>query len=142
MNDSEFVNLIDRAGVQAAIDAMFRLGLFGKIPAARSRVFVRLLSLAVRNFARPQAITSEGEPANPPRAAHDEQVFTNSRLGFNDYSADVVSALANAELSRRVQEIQDIGAKRQEYLKTNDTWAPHEPLAKESKAYLTPFYGA
>ena len=142
MTNSDFVNLIDRSGVQAAIDAMFRLELFGKIPAARSRVFVRLLSLAVRNFDRAQSTTPDGQLADPPRAAHDEQVFTNSRLGFNDYSAGVVSALQNAELSRRVQEIEDIGARRQEYLKTNDMWAPTEPLNQASRAYLTPFYGA
>ncbi|HXU24959.1 MAG TPA: hypothetical protein VN697_13105, partial [Tepidiformaceae bacterium] len=113
-----------------------------KIPPARSRVFVRLLSLAVRNFDRPQTTSPEGGAGDPQRAAHDERTFTNARRGFNDHSADVVDALNNAELSRRVQEIADIGAKRQEYLKTNDTWAPHEPLNQASKAYLTPFYGA
>lgn len=139
---ASFVNLIDRSGVQAAIDAMFRLELFGKIPPARSRVFVRLLSLAVRNFDNPHAATASTGQAAPVRAAHDDQAFSASRLGFDEHSSEIVTALDYAELSRRVQEIQDVGSKRSEYLKINDMWKPPEPRGHGPGDYLMPFYGS
>lgn len=44
------LNLSNRAGIQAAIDLVIRLELYGKISPARSRNILRALSVAVRNF--------------------------------------------------------------------------------------------
>jgi hypothetical protein len=44
------IDLSTRAGVQAALDAVIRLELLGRIPERRARNLIRALSVAVRNF--------------------------------------------------------------------------------------------
>ena len=120
LDDTSNFALSDRASVQAAIDTVFRLELAGKIPPSRSRVIVRLLSLAVRNFDRPKRESYYDAVV----ATHDPQTYTERRQALDTQLDGIVQALEGDELNRRVWAIADVGSKRQEYLKANDLFAP------------------
>jgi hypothetical protein len=120
LDDTSNFTLSDRASVQAVIDAILRLELAGKIPPSRSRVVVRLLSLAVRNFDRPRR---EGY-YDAVVATHDPQTYAERRQALDTHLGDIVQGLEGDELNRRVWAIADVGSKRQEYLKANDLFAP------------------
>ncbi len=120
LDDASDFTLSDRASIQAAIDAVLRLELTGKIPSSRSRVVVRLLSLAVRNFDRPKR---DGY-YDAVIAAHDPETYAQRRQVLDSHIGGIVDSLAGDELNRRVQAIADVGARRQEYLKANDLFAP------------------
>jgi hypothetical protein len=125
--DPETLDLSDRTGVQAVIDAVLRLELCGKIPPTRSRVIVRLLSLAVRNFDR-AARTGYYDAVV---AAHDPVAYRERRQALHDQIDEVADYLYGDELARRTAAIADVGSKRQEFLKANDLFAPPPPRASD-----------
>lgn len=56
------LNLANRAGIQAAIQAVAALEFAGRLPAARTRNLLRALALAARNFEPPRTKRDEDAP--------------------------------------------------------------------------------
>jgi len=118
--DPGALDLSDRAGVQAVIDFVLRLELCGKMPPSRSRPIVRLLGFAYRNFDRP-ARTGYYDAVI---GAHDPATYRERRQALHDQMGELADSLHDDEFNRRMSAIADVGAKRQEFLKANDLFAP------------------
>jgi hypothetical protein len=104
----ENLALTDRANLQLAIDALFRLELTGQLPASRSRQVTRILAVAARN------LTSKNAP-----------VIRQARCSspVSPIDRDLLKALAAASEKddyREVREIQRESALRQQLARDID----------------------
>jgi hypothetical protein len=116
--DLGFVNLTNRTGIQALLDALLRLELLGKLPSARSRMVVRLLSLAIRNFdtaARMHHLDAQV-------ATHDTNAYGRARHAFDAQTEDLISSLRINEITHLGHEIQAETAHRTQRFSDEDDY--------------------
>jgi hypothetical protein len=118
----DFTNLLitfeDRTSIQAAIDVLVRLNLFGKIPLNRSSHLLRAISLAVRNFDSAGVVPSSGHSP-----AHDNDAYWARRSHLDDAIADIARALADDHATTRAEAISDARARVYETCQARDIFA-------------------
>jgi hypothetical protein len=139
--DLGFVNLTNRTSIQALLDSLLRLELLGKLPTARSRVIVRVLSLAIRNFdtaARMHHLDAQV-------ASHDTNAYGRTRHAFDAQVEDLLSSLRINEITHLGHEIQAETAHRTQRFSDEDDYgrtperAMPKPL-KPSEAWKLPHH--
>ncbi|MCK9518504.1 MAG: hypothetical protein M0R74_05690, partial [Dehalococcoidia bacterium] len=91
-------DLTDRASVQSLVDTVIRLELTGRLPDARARRLIRLLSIAIRNFDPPRFVPREGRLAFHERYRYENlRRHLESRLDEIFSLADANDAARNAD---------------------------------------------
>jgi hypothetical protein len=100
------VALSDRTAVQATLDGLLRLQLFGKIPLKRSSHILRTLSLAVRNFDKPIYTGLQGY-----RQTHAGDDYWDRRNHLDHDLEHIAHALTVDHQNARAEAISDASAK-------------------------------
>jgi len=129
--DLGFVNLTNRTAIQALLDALLRLELLGKLPTARSRMLVRILSLAIRNFdtaARMHHLDAQV-------ATHDTNAYGRARRAFDLQIDDLISSLTLNEIVHLGHELEAETAHRTQRFSDEDNYGrtPERAIPKPLK---------
>jgi len=116
--DLGFVNLTNRTSIQALLDSLLRLELLGKLPTARSRMLVRILSLAIRNFdtaARMHHLDAQV-------ASHGTSAYGRTRHAFDLQIDDLISSLTLNEIVHLGHELEAETAHRTQRYRDEDNY--------------------
>ena len=104
----ESLTLADRASLQEAIDAVFRLELTGKLPATRARHLLRVLAIASRNLSGRDAPTVARPGPRPAISPLNRDLFRALQAAYDSDRWRRASEISH-ESDRRRQLAKDIG---------------------------------
>jgi len=116
--DLGFVNLTNRTAIQALLDSLLRLELLGKLPPARSRMLVRILSLAIRNF----DTAARMHHLDARVATHDPNAYGRARHAFDAQTEDLLSSLTLNEIVHLGHELEAETAHRTQRYRDEDNY--------------------
>lgn len=108
------ISLSAAHGIQAFLEAILRMQLAGAIPYRQVAQIHRTLRFAQHNFGN--------------LLDDDDKYLTMAETDhFLSRAEEFRTAFENRDMAERLREIEDIGSKRDEYLKANDRWGHNQP---------------
>jgi len=97
---ADAIDLSSRIGIQALLDAVIRLEIYGRISPARARTLIRALSLAARNFPP----TSERQRRSGQPAAHDAEAYERYRANLDRTILPLVEQAEARDAARQTRQ--------------------------------------
>ncbi|MCC6382241.1 MAG: hypothetical protein IT304_07010 [Dehalococcoidia bacterium] len=136
--DIDWVSLHNRSAVQAVLEGVLRFELLGQLPPERSRLIVRILSAAIRNFG----------PHPPPGDLGylpDMKGYTFHREEFAAAADDILYTVHDAESARQYEAISHESSRRTQRYRDEDNFGrgpegPFRPLTPaDARTLCAPF---